>query len=319
MSTTLKLLYRLFCLNVLGLYGIGEASVEQWRHIPAFSHLIHDRSQFFSTVVDNVITILPIMESGPIRSKKSEFSIDHPFRYSNNWTGTSLPLWELSTAVKHATQMSITIDGTQQQYRWEMGRWPDPILRRRANPVSLSLLGTDMLKQACEMLRNTAITEGAVGLAAQQCGINARIIYLEVPSHGRNSYIIMINPKIQNRSPESKMLVWRESCLVLPPTFQATVLRDAWVDVAYYDWKSKGLLHHNSITPPHAIRLYGQLARAVQHEMDHDQGILITDHVSLDELENDLMRSIERSGHENRMMTAYSRGVYSNAEYSITS
>ena len=95
------------------------------------------------------------------------------------------------------------------------------------------------------------------------------------------------------------MRVWNEFCLVLPPTFRATVLRDAWVDVQYRDLG--GLLHQT--------RLYEEEARAVQHEMDHDRGILILDHVGLDEMENDVMRSLEAEGHEQRMIKAYSRAV----------
>jgi peptide deformylase len=173
-----------------------------------------------------------------------------------------------------------------------MGKWPDPILRRSADPVDESYFNSDVLQQTCDILRNTAVAEGAVGLAAQQCGINARIIYLEVPSYGRNADMILINPKIEDRSPEI--------------TFQATVLRDAWVDVSYYGMEKMGQRQKNS-TSRRISRLYGEMARAIQHEMDHDRGILVTDHVSLEELESDLMRSIELPGHEQRMQIAYSR------------
>jgi peptide deformylase len=187
-----------------------------------------------------------------------------------------------------------------------MGKWPDPILRRSADPVDESYFNSDVLQQTCDILRNTAVAEGAVGLAAQQCGINARIIYLEVPSYGRNAHMILINPKIEDRSPEINMITWREQCLVLPPTFHATVLRDAWVDVSYYGMEKMGQRQKNT-TSRRISRLYGEMARAIQHEMDHDRGILVTDHVSLDELESDLMRSIELPGHEQRMQIAYSR------------
>jgi peptide deformylase len=288
--------YELITINV-----VAEASLELRRQTPGFNFLICDRSQLFRGGMTNLIGLPQLLISEHIESKNKDLIIKHPFSYSEKWIGTSLPLLDLATAVEIATPLTTpltTPNDRKPKYRWAMGRWPDPILRRSAESVDLSLLGTDMLQQACDILRNTAIAEGAVGLAAQQCGVNARIVYVEVPSYGSNSYIIMINPKIQDRSPETKMLAWRESCLVLPSTFQATILRDAWVDVAYFDWKSKRL---------NVVRLHGQLARAVQHEMDHDRGILITDHVSLDELENDLMRAIERPAHERRMMIAYSR------------
>ena len=45
----------------------------------------------------------------------------------------------------------------------------------------------------------------------------------------------MVNPTIVARSSELEMQVWEEYCLVLPSTFRATVLRDAWIEIEYYD------------------------------------------------------------------------------------
>lgn len=188
----------------------------------------------------------------------SSSSSDTGFVYSNDWTGTKLPLLSLQEAVDGAKN--------KEPYgSWPMARWPDPILRRPASPVDTSLFGTETLALACRYLEQTARRERAVGLAAQQCGIDARIIFLDGVSS--SSSLTMINPHITQRSPETQMKVWLEHCLVLPPTFRATVLRDAWVDVNYQDlnggkWRR--------------VRLKGEAARALQHEYDHDRGILVT-------------------------------------------
>jgi peptide deformylase len=171
-----------------------------------------------------------------------------------------------------------------------MGRWPDPILRRTAQEVDARWLGTSALVRASQMLSRTAQREGAVGLAAQQCGVDGRMIYVQ-------GYGVCINPKLVARSPESELKVWQERCLVLPPTWTATVLRDAWIDVEYYTPEGKR---------KHA-RLQGEASRCLQHEYDHDRGILVTDHVGLEELESETMRDIERPGHEQRQAIAYSR------------
>jgi len=189
-----------------------------------------------------------------------------------------------------------------------MGRWPDPLLRRPAQEVPSSMFGTPELEMACHLLRNTAVVNRAVGLAAQQCGVNARIIYLQREQKLRSPQskrhhtdgLTMVNPRIVQRSPEMDMRVWREECLVLPPTFRATVLRDAWVDVEF-QYAATGQMT--------SLRLKGETARALQHEYDHDRGILITDHVDLSELENDVMRQIEEKGHDERMTLAYARTV----------
>ena len=228
------------------------------------------------------------------------------YAYSNSWTGTALPLLDLVQA--------------SQKQEWNMGRWPgtyvcqkgrlhyilyavvssrfflvsDPVLRRPASSVDASWFGTETLKRTTELLQQTCLEAKAVGLAAQQCGIDARIVHLQEPQR-----ISMVNPKIINRSAETNMKVWQEQCLVLPPTFVATVLRDDWIDVEYYDWK--GDLHKT--------RLRGETARAAQHEMDHDRGILVLDHVGVEEMESGKMRAIESQGHDARMALAYSRAV----------
>jgi len=53
------------------------------------------------------------------------------------------------------------------------------------------------------------------------------------------------------------------------------------------------------------IRLRGETARALQHEINHERGILVTDHMSLEELESDVMCAIERPGHKEHMARAY--------------
>jgi peptide deformylase len=223
-------------------------------------------------------------------------TLKHPFVYSADWTGTQLPLLTLEQAIQ--------AENIQQQGQWKMGRWPDPILRRPAAEVDSRWFGTSSLARACDILQTTAQAEGAVGLAAQQCGVDARLVYLEKGGGGivggGGPSLVMVNPHIIGRSPETQLRVWEEQCLVLPPTFRATVLRDAWVDVAYTTWQGQ----------PRKMRLYGEASRCAQHELDHDRGILVTDHVGLEELESDLMRRVERPGHDERMQLAYARLVY---------
>jgi peptide deformylase len=226
---------------------------------------------------------------------------NHPFVYSADWTGTKLSLLSLEQAVQPEHQQksndpssSSPTTTTTTTTIWQMGRWPDPLLRRPATEVDPEWFGTSTLSTACQLLQRTAQAEGAVGLAAQQCGLDARILYLEQPRQS-----VLVNPHIIRRSPETQGRVWNERCLVLPPTFIATVVRDDWVDVQYHTWEGR----------PRQIRLQGEASRCIQHELDHDRGILVTDHVGLDELESDVMRALERPGHEERMLLAYSRQV----------
>jgi peptide deformylase len=211
--------------------------------------------------------------------------IQHPFYYTDDWVGTKFPIRSLEEAVNNQRSSGC----------WDMGKWPDPILRTPAADVEMDRYqGSDLLRRACDELRATAIVHGAVGLAAQQCGVNARLIYLQ-----QQQPAVLVNPTILARSPEPAMRVWRETCLVFPPSFRATVLRDAWVLVEFQDWRGQSFRR----------TFYSETARALQHEMDHDRGILITDHIDAAEMENDIMRAIERPGHETRMRQAYDRYV----------
>ena len=251
------------------------------------------------------------MADDKLLQKSPVTTIHHPFHYSETWTGTNLPLLSLKESIKVAQPTDMSEDERRLEHSnirsttstatetaatsnliWPMGRWPDPILRRPAEPVNGDKwFGTDTLSQACLLLQTTADHHGAVGLAAQQCGINARIVYINLqPEVSTNEQqqktgkderrlltirkqrqqdgsesvslstltsLMMINPRIVQRSPEADMLCWEEQCLVLPPSFTNTLLRDQWVDVQY--WTDKGELKET--------RLKGELARCAQHEM----------------------------------------------------
>lgn len=108
----------------------------------------------------------------------------------------------------------------------------------------------------------------------------------------------MINPRIISRSREVDMKVWTEECLVLPPTFRATLLRDAIVTVEYQNFDGDF----------RQVTLNGELARAFQHELDHDRGVLIVDHIGLDEMDP-RMRFIEHVDHDKKMEIAFTRFI----------
>lgn len=224
-----------------------------------------------------VLLLGPVLPFVPITGYFPTNTPEHPFHYADDWIGTKLPILSLEDSAK--------------RLHWDMGKWPDPILRIPAALVDMDRFqGTKLLRHACDELRKTAKVNGAVGLAAQQCGVNARLIYLI----GQNA--VLVNPQIVARSPEPEMRVWRESCLVLPPSFRATVLRDAWVSVEFQDWMGESFRR----------TFYGEMARAFQHEMDHDRGILITDHIDESEMD-DVMRAIERPGRDVRIRQAFER------------
>ena len=108
---------------------------------------------------------------------------------------------------------------------------------------------------------------GGIGLAAPQVGINKRIIIAGLPkTHDDETYpiVIMINPVILSKSAETS--VDEEGCLSLP-WLRGNVVRSNNIEVEWIDIKGKKM--RKNIT--------GFGAKVVQHEIDHLDGILISD------------------------------------------
>ena len=226
--------------------------------------------------------------------------------------GTNLPHCSPLEALRkyRASESDIPLSA------FPMARWPDPVLRIPTKSVSASLWNANELFTLANTLRMTARKEKAVGLAAQQCGIDASLVFLEKTEPSKTNSrrrkgkgvtdddkdgIFLFNPRFVYRSPETEMLVWDEHCLVMPSKFHATVLRDRRVVV-------------EAETLDGTTRFFDftdEMARAVQHECQHDEGILIVDHVDLDfdELVTDQMRQIEREQHFERQRRAFARPI----------
>jgi peptide deformylase len=156
----------------------------------------------------------------------------------------------------------------------------EPILRQRAKKVtsfdaSLHRLLDDML----ETMRDAP----GVGLAANQIGVGLQVAVIEVD----NKVTELINPQIVRTSGE--IIDW-EGCLSIPG-FVAEVKRHARVTVKARDRHGK------------EFRVKGEelLARALQHEIDHLNGILYIDY--LDSLE-ELVRVSERADEVEEETTA---------------
>lgn len=135
---------------------------------------------------------------------------------------------------------------------------PDPVLREVCKPVSKI---TPNIHKLLKDMADTMYDAEGVGLAAPQIGILKRVIVMDVgDEHG---LIEMINPEIIEREGEQ---FGPEGCLSIPG-FTGDVRRAERV-------KAKGLDRHgNEIV----IEGTGLLARCIQHEIDHLNGVLYTD------------------------------------------
>ena len=156
----------------------------------------------------------------------------------------------------------------------------DLILREKCSPVDD--ITNDILKTMDEMVKMMREQNG-VGLAAPQVGVTKRFLVMMNPDTGE--VFKMINPTITSRS--SDMAVIEEGCLsVLGPDdlpVYANVSRPATVTVQWMDENGKNLMAEMS----------GMMARIVQHETDHLDGILFIDYLPAAKREM-VMRKVRR-------------------------
>jgi peptide deformylase len=143
---------------------------------------------------------------------------------------------------------------------------PDPRLKIKARPVAAV---DDGVRRLMDDMLETMRQAIGVGLAAPQVGVAKRIIVLDVAREGEQPQPMMLaNPQILWRSPE--LTTGSEGCLSLPEHY-AEVTRPAEIRLRYLDYQ-------NEIRE---IDASGLLATCVQHEIDHLDGVLFVDHISL--------------------------------------
>jgi peptide deformylase len=146
----------------------------------------------------------------------------------------------------------------------EILKYPDPILRKRSEVVNQI---DEEIKKLIQDMRETMYEAGGVGLAACQVGVSQRVIVLDVsPMDPQHSFFALVNPEIISEEGE---IDHEEGCLSVPDCLEK-VKRKEKVCV-------RGL-SPNGIEVE--IKGDGILAIALQHEIDHINGVLILDKVS---------------------------------------
>ena len=142
--------------------------------------------------------------------------------------------------------------------------YPDDILRRKAEPVEKI---DDEMKRLVNDMAETMYNEPGVGLAANQVGVLKRVVVIDVEyTDGKPNLIALINPEIIAKEGISTV---DEGCLSLPGVTEP-VERSAKVTVRALDTDGTS----------RDITADGFFAHAVQHELDHLEGVLLIDHLS---------------------------------------
>lgn len=146
----------------------------------------------------------------------------------------------------------------------EILKYPHPILRKRSKEVDRI---DEEVKKLIRDMRETMVQAGGIGLAACQIGDSRRVIVLDVsPMDPQYNFFALINPEIISEEGE---IDHEEGCLSVPDCLEKV--------------KRKEKVCVRGLSPGGMeieIKGDGILAIALQHEIDHINGVLILDRVS---------------------------------------
>lgn len=140
-----------------------------------------------------------------------------------------------------------------------------PVLRQKARPIEDI---TPEIRQLAQDMLETMYAANGIGLAANQVGISRQLIVIDLGrDEGMKQPLILLNPALEAVSEETQEM--EEGCLSVPE-LRESVIRPAAVQVRYIDLS--GREQHREAT--------GLLARVIQHEIDHLQGVYFFDRLS---------------------------------------
>jgi peptide deformylase len=145
--------------------------------------------------------------------------------------------------------------------------YPDKRLRQISKEV---VLFDEKLHKLLDAMNPIMINTNGIGLAAIQVAHPVRVLILNIPDEEgeqpNENLLEIINPVVTDKSGES---LYQEGCLSVPK-FYEDIKRDEQVSINYQDRDG------NTMT----LEADGLLAIAIQHEMDHLEGVLFIDKLS---------------------------------------
>ena len=152
----------------------------------------------------------------------------------------------------------------------------DPILKKKAQIIDINY---PELKALISDMFETMYRASGVGLAAPQIGKSIRLFIIDTSAFDNKDFEktsgfktatlkkVFINPQIIDESGETKS--FEEGCLSIP-NVREIINRKSVIKLSYFD--ENFVRHQDSFN--------GIIARVIQHEYDHIEGVLFTDKVS---------------------------------------
>ena len=160
----------------------------------------------------------------------------------------------------------------------EIYKLGDDVLRK--NSKRISKVDNSIRSLAKEMLQSMYAAKG-IGLAAPQIGINKELLVIDVNyDDSAAEPLILINPEISSYG--TTLNSYEEGCLSIPGVY-LNVIRPSTIKLKFRDEMGR----------PRKMKAEGLLARCIQHEMDHLNGVLFVDRVTSKE---DLNMELTKEG-----------------------
>ena len=158
-----------------------------------------------------------------------------------------------------------------------MRHLPDPVLRQKAKRVSA--IDSSIQRLIDDMVETMQQANG-VGLAAPQIGVALRVVVIQMPGE---EPVAIINPKMVKRAGEREVT---EGCLSVPG-YAGEIKRSISLIVKGQNRQGKAI----------RLKTTGLMAEALEHELDHLNGILYVDHLE----SQDKLHKIEPETGDGRM------------------
>ncbi len=172
----------------------------------------------------------------------------------------------------------LKVEKTSYKNNLEIYKLGDEVLRK--NSQRISKVDTSIRNLAKDMLQSMYSAKG-IGLAAPQIGIHKELLVIDINYEDSAAEpLILINPEITAFG--STLNSYEEGCLSIPGVY-LNVIRPSTIKLKFRDEMGR----------PRKMKADGLLARCIQHEMDHLNGVLFVDRVSSIE---DLNKELSREG-----------------------
>ncbi|HEX7343691.1 MAG TPA: peptide deformylase [bacterium] len=158
----------------------------------------------------------------------------------------------------------------------------DPVLRKKAARVEVF---DEEFKALVEEMFQIMFVADGIGLAAPQVNISKAFLVIGMPRENQDpEKLLFVNPEILEARGEG---CFEEGCLSLPG-IREEIVRPEWIRLRFQDIEGQ----------VKEVETDGLLARVLQHEMDHLEGILLVDRLSPARrslLRNELKKLVEQS------------------------